>query len=112
MKGEMFAAAIALVVMACGQAVAQWAEAEIDPESRARIKEYVVREKVAPVRVRERVDVDTIFPRMLCSARYPPIGVRGARATGTSIPPTVRSIWSSRPRAGLSALSIMRNRTY
>jgi hypothetical protein len=62
MKRELFAAATAFVVMASSQAVAQWMEAEIDPESRARIKAYVVREKVAPVRVRERVDVGTILP--------------------------------------------------
>ena len=48
--------------MVSGPAVTQSVEVEIDPESRGRIKEYVVREKVAPVRVRERVDVGTILP--------------------------------------------------
>jgi hypothetical protein len=62
MKHKLFAASTALILMLSGQAVAQSVEVEIDPESRARIKEYVVREKIAPVRVRERVDVDTILP--------------------------------------------------
>jgi hypothetical protein len=62
MKRELYSVAIALVVMVSGQAVAQWVEAEIEPEGRARIKAYAVREKVAPVRVRERVDVGTILP--------------------------------------------------
>jgi hypothetical protein len=62
MKRKLIAAATALIVTVSGQAVAQSVEVEIDPESRARIKEYVVREKVEPVRVRERVDVGTILP--------------------------------------------------
>jgi Protein of unknown function (DUF1236) len=62
MKKMLFAAATALVVMVCGQAATQSVEVEVDLESRARIKEYVVREKVVPVRVRERVDVGTILP--------------------------------------------------
>ena len=62
MKCKLFAAITALIVTVSGQAVAQSVEVEIDPESRARIKEYVVREKVAPVRVRERVDVGSILP--------------------------------------------------
>ena len=66
------AAASALVVMLAGQAVAQSVEVEIDQESRNRIKEYVVREKVAPVRVRERVDVGTILPEDVVLRVVPP----------------------------------------
>jgi hypothetical protein len=62
MTRRLFAATSALVVMLSGQAAAQSVEIEIDPESVVRIKEYVLREKVAPVRVRERVDVGTILP--------------------------------------------------
>jgi hypothetical protein len=62
MKRKLFAVTTVLTVMLFGQAAAQSVEVEIDSESRARIKAYVVREKVAPVRVRERVDVGTTLP--------------------------------------------------
>jgi hypothetical protein len=61
MKCNLAAGASALIVL-CVQAVAQSDEVEIDPGSRARIKDYVVRERVVPVRVRERVDVGTMLP--------------------------------------------------
>ena len=35
---------------------------EINPEQRTRIKEYVVKEKVAPVTVKERVQVGATLP--------------------------------------------------
>ena len=62
MKRTLFASTTALLVALFGQAIAQSVDVEIAPESRTRIKEYVVKEKVAPVRVRERVDVGTILP--------------------------------------------------
>jgi Protein of unknown function (DUF1236) len=62
MNRKLFGAATALIILFAGQAVPQSVEVEIDPENRVRIKEYVVREKIAPVRVRERVDVGTILP--------------------------------------------------
>jgi hypothetical protein len=62
MNRKLFAATAALIILFAGQAAPQSVEIEIDPESRVRIKEYVVREKIPPVRVRERVDVGTTLP--------------------------------------------------
>jgi hypothetical protein len=62
MNRKLFGAATALTILFAGQAVPQSVEVEIDPESRVRITEYVVREKIPPVRVRERVDVGTTLP--------------------------------------------------
>ena len=60
MKRMMMAGAAALTVMLAGQALAQPVEVEIAPEQRTRIKEYVVRERVAPVR--EHVTVGAVVP--------------------------------------------------
>jgi len=46
-----------MTVVLAGQAFAQMATVEIAPEQRTRIKEYVVKEKVRPVTVREQVRV-------------------------------------------------------
>jgi hypothetical protein len=58
----MMAGATALAVMLSGQALAQSVEVEIAPEQRTRIKEYVVKERVAPVRMKERVTVGATLP--------------------------------------------------
>ena len=62
MKRMMMAGAPALAVMLSGQALAQSVEVEIAPEQRTRIKEYVVKERVAPVRMKERVTVGATLP--------------------------------------------------
>jgi hypothetical protein len=62
MKRMMMAGATALAVMLSGQALAQSVEVEIAPEQRTRIKEYVVKERVAPVRMKERVTVGATLP--------------------------------------------------
>jgi hypothetical protein len=62
MKRTIMAGATALAVLFAGQALAQSVEVEIAPEQRTRIKEYVVKEKVAPVRVQERVAVGAVLP--------------------------------------------------
>jgi hypothetical protein len=62
MKRTIMAGTTALAVLLSGQALAQTVEVEIAPEQRTRIKEYVVREKVAPVRVQERISVGAVLP--------------------------------------------------
>jgi hypothetical protein len=61
MRRELFAGVAALTLLASGQA---WAQTviEIAPEQRTRIKEYVVREKVRPVVVKERIAVGATIP--------------------------------------------------
>jgi uncharacterized protein DUF1236 len=61
MKRVLVAGAVALSAVLAGQALAQ-AIVEIEPAQRTRIKEYVVKEKVAPVRVKERVSVGVTLP--------------------------------------------------
>jgi len=61
MKRVLVAGAVALSVVLAGQALAQTI-VEIEPAQRTRIKEYVVKEKVAPVRVKERVSVGVTLP--------------------------------------------------
>jgi hypothetical protein len=61
MKRVLVAGAVALSAVLAGQALAQ-AVVEIEPAQRTRIKEYVVKEKVAPVRVKERVSVGATLP--------------------------------------------------
>ena len=61
MKRTLMAGAAALAVMFAGQALAQSVEVEIAPEQRTRIKEYVVKERIAPVRVKERVAVGAVL---------------------------------------------------
>jgi hypothetical protein len=56
------AAAAAAALFAGGQALAQSTVVEISPEQRTTIKEYVVREKVKPVTIRESVRVGATIP--------------------------------------------------
>jgi len=61
MKRVLVAGAVALTAVLAGQALAQTI-VEIEPAQRTRIKEYVVKERVAPVRVKERVSVGATLP--------------------------------------------------
>jgi hypothetical protein len=62
MKRYLLAGATAMAVIFAGQALAQSVAVEIAPEQRTRIKEYVVKEKVRPVTVKERISVGATLP--------------------------------------------------
>jgi hypothetical protein len=62
MKHTAIAGATALALLLSGQAMAQAVSIELAPEQRTRIKEYVVKERVAPVTIRERVVVGSTLP--------------------------------------------------
>jgi hypothetical protein len=62
MKRIVLAGVAAAAVVFSGQAFAQSAVVELAPDQRTRIKEYVVKERVAPVTVRERVRVGATLP--------------------------------------------------
>ena len=62
MKRVVLAGATAMAVVLSSQAFAQSVSVEIAPEQRTRIKEYVVKEKVKPVTVKERVTVGATLP--------------------------------------------------
>lgn len=62
MKRELFAGVTALVTVLGANAIAQSVAVEIAPEERTRIKEYVVKEKVRPVTVKERISVGATLP--------------------------------------------------
>jgi hypothetical protein len=63
MKRMIVAGTAALAVLLSGQALAQSAvEVELAPEQKARMKEYVVKEQIAPAQVRERVTVGAVLP--------------------------------------------------
>ncbi len=64
MKRFCVAAVTALGIMASSQAFAQAVSTtiELQPEQRTKIKEYVVKEKVKPVAIKERVSVGVTLP--------------------------------------------------
>ena len=62
MKRFLFAGATAMTVVLASQAFAQSVTVELAPEQRTRIKEYVVKEKVPRVTVKERYRVGTTVP--------------------------------------------------
>jgi hypothetical protein len=62
MKRFAIAGATALALLLSGQAFAQSVALEIAPEQRTRIKEYVVKEKVPRVTVKERYRVGATVP--------------------------------------------------
>jgi hypothetical protein len=62
MKRTLLAAVAALAVTLSSQAYAQSEVVEIAPEQRTKIKEYVTKERVAPVTVRERITVGATLP--------------------------------------------------
>jgi hypothetical protein len=62
MKRVLLAGVTALAVTASGQLLAQSATVQIEPAQRTKIKEYVVKEKVRPVTVKERISVGARLP--------------------------------------------------
>ena len=62
MKRTLLAGAAALAIAISGQALAEGVAIEIAPEQRTKIKEYVVKEKLRPVTVQERVTVGATLP--------------------------------------------------
>ena len=61
MKRALFAGAMVAALFAAGQTMAQVA-VEIAPEQRTRIKQYVVKEKLRPAPLTERVIVGATLP--------------------------------------------------
>lgn len=72
MKPTLVAGIAALVVVTSTQAFAQSAIVEIAPEQRTRIKEYVVKERVRPVTIEERVTFGATLPAEVQLAPVPP----------------------------------------
>lgn len=62
MKRTLLACTAAAAIMLSGQAFAQSVKVEINPEQRTKIKQYVVKEKVQPVTVKEKVRVGAKLP--------------------------------------------------
>ena len=62
MKRFLLAGATAAALLFAGQAFAQSVTVEIAPEQRTRIKEYVVKQNVPRVTVKERYRVGTTVP--------------------------------------------------
>lgn len=62
MKRLALVAATAMSVAFGAQALAQAVSVEIAPEQRTKIKEYVVKEKVKPATIKERVTVGATLP--------------------------------------------------
>jgi Protein of unknown function (DUF1236) len=70
MKRLLVTGAVVAALVASSQAIAQ--TILIEPEQRTRIKEYVVKERVKPVTVRERVTVGATVPAEVELAPVPP----------------------------------------
>ena len=63
MRRMLISGTAAIVVMAASQiAAAQTATVDISPQQRTEIKQYVVKEKVKPVTLKERVTVGATLP--------------------------------------------------
>ena len=62
MKRTVLAGIAAAALFSGSQALAQSTVVEISPEQRTTIKEYVVKEKVKPVTIRESVRVGATLP--------------------------------------------------
>ena len=62
MKRFAILTATALSVAFAAQAWAQQIAVEIAPDQRTKIKEYVVKEKVRPITVKERIAVGGVLP--------------------------------------------------
>lgn len=62
MKRTLLAGIAVAALFSGGQALAQSTVVEISPEQRTTIKEYVVKEKVKPVTIKERVSVGATIP--------------------------------------------------
>jgi hypothetical protein len=59
---KLVAGITALTLLAGGQALAQAVTVDLSPEQRTTIKQYVVKERVAPVTVKERISVGATLP--------------------------------------------------
>jgi hypothetical protein len=62
MKRQLLAVTTALALFAGGQALAQSVTVQISPEQRTKIKQYVVKEKVKPITVKEKIAVGATLP--------------------------------------------------
>src|SRR5436305_521058 len=62
MYNRSLALAAAILLYACGSSFAQSVSIDIAPEQRTRIKEYVVKERVPTVTMKERYRVGTPVP--------------------------------------------------
>jgi hypothetical protein len=78
MKRYALAAATALTVVFAGQALAQQVSVEIAPETRTTIKEYVVKEKVKPITIKDKLAVGATLPTEVALVPAP-------QAWGTSV---------------------------
>jgi hypothetical protein len=74
MKRTIFAGVTAIALFASSQAIAQAVSTTIElaPEQRTKIKEYVVKERVKPVTVKERISVGTTLPASVTLSAVPP----------------------------------------
>jgi len=68
---RLFAVIVSLVVALSGHAIAQSSDLEISPEIRTHIRVHMAKERVLPVRVRERVDVGDILPEEVALRTVP-----------------------------------------
>ena len=62
MKRALIAGVAASALWFSGQAIAQSVSVTINPEQRTKIKQYVVKEKVKPVTVKEKITVGATLP--------------------------------------------------
>jgi len=62
MKRELLIGVTAMTLLAGGQAFSQSVAVELTPAQRTTIKEYVVKEKVRPFAMKERVSVGATLP--------------------------------------------------
>ena len=102
---KRFAVAATVLSVAFGaQALAQQIAVEVAPDTRTTIKEYVVKEKIRPVTVKERVGVGVAVPTDIQLTPLRRLGVLPSPIITTSIL-TTTSCWSSR-RAARSSRSL------
>ncbi len=62
MKRQLLAGVAAAVLLSGGHVLAQSVTVELSPTQRTTIKEYVVKEKIKPITVRERMTVGATLP--------------------------------------------------
>ena len=62
MKRALIAGIAASALWFSGQAIAQSVSVEINPEQRTKIKQYVVKQKVKPVTVQEKIAIGATLP--------------------------------------------------
>jgi hypothetical protein len=71
MKRSILAGVAALALFTGGEVLAQAVAIDLAPEQRTRIKEYVVKEKVKPVTVKERITVGATLPASVTLTTVP-----------------------------------------